>query len=222
MITDLSSMRKRARKPTGVGGPLGTDQDVVDDNAVDEHLNFSYRALLDTYAFREKEIVASVSTEIGRRNYPMPNPHDGLRQIDILHPTSYQHTKLLPMSVARYTDEWNEDDGQLGYPTHYVRENCLYRLWPTPDKVYTLTLRYWGILQDLSTDDQTIEIPNVWLEPIILGATVRIFMFDLGDVQRAEVYQKFQAKLISDIAPIQTKEEEDYHSAGLEVLGREY
>jgi hypothetical protein len=178
-------------------------------------------ALLETHEFREKEVVATLLTAVGRRNYTMPNPHDGLRQIDITHPSSLQHTALLPMTVTEYTSVWNETDSARGYPTHYVRENCLFRLWPTPDAIYTLTVRYWGILQDLTLDTQTIEIPAVWQEPIIYGAIVRLFM-DLGDVDRANAYEKFQAKLVADIIPVKTKEEEDYHQAGLEVLGREY
>lgn len=172
MIIDLTALRKQIRRPLGTGGPDGAFIDEDPNDLIDEWVNYSYRELLHRYPFREEEIVATVPTTRGRRSYPMPNPHDGLRQIDIVHPTSLQHTTLLPMSVTHYTDVWNESESAFAYPTHYVRENCKYYLWPTPDAVYTLTVRYWGILADLSTDNMSIDVPAIWWEPIKLGAGI--------------------------------------------------
>lgn len=221
MIIDLSVLRKQVRKPLGTGGPDGSFIGEDSDDEVDEWINYSYRELLHRYAFREKETVATLVVTIGRRDYPMPNPHDGLRQIDILNPVSLQHTTLLPMSVTKYTDVWNESPTAYAYPTHYVRENCLYYLWPTPDKAYSITVRYWGILADLSTTNLSIDIPDIWNEPIKLGAIARGFR-DHGDYSRANVNDKLQAQMLTNMTTIQTKEEEDYHSAGLEVWGRDY
>lgn len=217
----LSDMRKRIRRPTGTGGPDGSDESIYDDAAIDVFANSSYRALLDSYAFREKEVVATLFTTAGVRNYTMPDPHDGLRGIDIMHPTTLQHTPLDAMSVDEYKQRWNESETAWGYPERYVRESCLFRLWPTPNAIYKLHVRYWGILVDLSQDTQTIEIPSVWEEPIIMGAVHRIFM-DRGNIPLAQAYVQYQKMLIENIVPIQTKEEEDYHRAGVEVLGREY
>lgn len=221
MIIDLSLLRKQVRKPLGTGGPDGSFVGEDTDDEVDEWINYSYRELLHRYMFRERETVATVSTTRGRRSYPMPNPHDGLRQIDIQHPTTLQHTTLLPKVLTDYTSLWNESASAYAYPTHYVRENCRYYLWPTPDDEYLLTVRYWGILSDLSTANMSIDVPDIWWEPIKLGAIVRGFR-DHGDVSRASVYEGMQVGMLSNMTTIQTKEEEDYHSAGLEVWGRDY
>lgn len=221
MIITIDELRADIRRPLGIGGPTGLDTSTRDDDWCDKQANLSYGALLNTYAFREKEVVATMNTVAGIRNYTMPDPHDGLRQIDIMHPETLQHTPLIKMTVRDYTQRWNESTDQQGYPTHYVRESCLFRLWPTPDAVYKLTVRYWGILTDLSDTNTTIDIPQVWWEPIKAGAIYRGWL-DFGDLTRANGYMNYQAKLIEDIAPIETKEEEDYHNAGLEVLGREY
>jgi hypothetical protein len=221
MIQNMADLRKAVRRPLGIGGPLGDDPSVRSDAAIDVWLNESYAALLEKYAFREKEVVATLPTVAGVRNYTMPDPHDGLRQIDILNPVSSQHIPLIKMSVVDYTAKWNESTDQQAFPTNYVRESCLFRLWPTPDAVYTLTVRYWGILADLDNQNNTIDIPNVWTEPIKMGAITRGWM-DLGDLTRAQGYAAWQSKLIEDITPIETKEEEDYHQAGLEVLGLDY
>lgn len=221
MIIDLTALRKQVRRPLGTGGPDGTFIDEDPDDMVDEWVNYSYRELLHRYAFREKEVTALTDTERGKRNYPMPAPHDGLRQIDILHPVSLQHTTLIAMSVTDYTNKWNESESAFSFPTHYVRENCLFRLWPTPDDVYELTVRYWGILLDLQTGHLSIDIPDIWYEPIKLGAIARGFR-EHGDYARANINDKLQAQMLTNMTTIQTKEEEDYHYSGLEVLGREY
>lgn len=221
MIDNLTELRKRIRRPLGTGGPLGEFIDEDPDDLVDEWANKSYRELLHRYAFREKELVGRLTLTAGRRDYPMPNPHDGLRQIDIVHPTSEQHTTLLAMSLTDYTNKWNETTSARGYPTHYVRENCKYYLWPTPDQAYVITLRYWGILADLSTTNLTIDIPDIWWEPIELGAIKRGFQAH-GDYQRASINSKLQAEMLTNMTTIQTREEEDYHVAGLEVIGRDY
>lgn len=221
MIVDLTLFRKQIRRPLGTGGPDGSYIDEDPDDMVDEWANYSYRELNHRYPFREKELVARLTLTVGRRDYPMPNPHDGLRQIDIQQPESLQHTTLLPKSVTDYTNVWNEKTSAYGYPTHYVRENCKYYLWPTPDRAYLITLRYWGILADLSTENMSIDAPDIWWEPIKLGAIKRGFQ-DHGDIARANAYEKMQAGMLSNMTTIQTKEEEDYHSAGLEVWGRDY
>lgn len=217
----MAYTRQRIRLPLGIGGVDGSDQSKMDDLAIDNYANFSYQALLNQYNFREKEITANMDTVAGTRNYTMPDPHDGLRHISIQDPTSLQWTPLDRMSVDDYMSKWNETEDQRGYPTDYVRESCIFRLWPTPDDVYTLQVRYWGILQDLGASNTTINIPSIWWEPIIHGGVVRAAI-DLGMREAADFHNKWQEKLIEDIASIETKEEEDSHRSGLEVLGREY
>ncbi len=221
MIFSMPLLRQRVRRPLGIGGLDGSDQGKYDDDTVDEYLNFSYRALLEEHAFREKEIVATVPTVVGKRNYTMPNPHDGLRQIDILDPVSQEHKRLEPMSVAEYTNRWTEGTDAYAKPERYVRENCLFRLFPTPDAVYTLTVRYWGILADIASNATSIDIPEIWIEPIIYGAVERAG-FDLGNYPAASAASGLQKNRIERIPTIQPKEEEDWHEAGLEVKGREY
>lgn len=217
-VYNITNLRNDIRLTCGIGGPDGSDVTVRSDAAVDLFINFSYMALLEKYAFREKEVVTTLNTIAGVRNHNMPDPHDGLRQIDILDPVSEQHTRLIPMTVHDYTSRWNEADDQQAFPTHYVRESCLFRLWPTPDAVYKLTVRYWGILADLSDQNNTIDVPTIWYEPIKYGAIARCFI-SLKDFENAAQIQQWQTKLIEDIIPIQTKEEEDYHEAGVEVRG---
>lgn len=213
MIFTLDEARELVR------GPTGEDEDTLPDVKCDMFLNLAFRALLDTYAFREKEVTASFSTTIGQTNYEMPDPHDALRQISIYEPNVLQSRRVDPMSVDEYTTKFKDTVDARGFPTHYVRESCLFRLWPTPDAAYNMVIRYWGILVDLSDTKKTIDIPQVWWMPIIQGGIINVFQFKQGDIERAAAYTRFQAKTISDIVPTQVKEEEDYHRAGVQVIG---
>ena len=212
MIFTLDEARVMVREPTG------EDIDSLPNTACDTFLNLSLRALLDTYAFREKEITASFNTGIGQLNYEMPDPHDALRQISIFDPTSFESHRVDPMTVDEWTTKFIETNDARGFPTHYVRESCLFRLYPVPDKAYAMVIKYWGILADLSDTKKTIDIPQVWWLPIIYGGIVNVFSLKQGDIERAAAYTRLQGKVISDIVPTQVKEEEDYHRAGVQVL----
>ena len=123
------------------------------------------------------------------------------------------------MTVDEYKRVWVQTEDAYGFPTRYVRESCLFRLWPTPAGTYDAIIKYWGILADLSNTNQTIDIPQVWWPAILDGAIVNIFKYKQGDAERAAAYTRFQAKVISDIVPTRVKEEEDRHRAGVQVIG---
>jgi hypothetical protein len=200
---------------TALREATGEDEDTLPDATCDVHLNMSLRALLDTYAFREKEVTATFNTGVGQQNYEMPDPYDALRQISIFDSNSNESHRVDPMSVDEWTQKFIDTVDARGFPTRYVRESCLFRLWPVPDQAYRMVIKYWGILADLSNTKQSIDIPAVWWPAILDGGIVNVFKYKQGDVERAAAYTRFQAKVISDIVPTQVKEEEDYHRAGV-------
>jgi hypothetical protein len=194
----------------------GEDLTTLPNAKLDVHLNLSFRALLDTYAFREKEVTATFNTGIGQVNYEMPDPYDALRQISIYENESQFSHNVDPMSVDEYTSKFIDTFDARGFPLRYVRESCLFRLWPTPDRAYKMVIRYWGILADLSDTKRTIDIPQVWWPAILDGGISNVFKYKQGDVERAAAYIRFQSKVISDIVPVQSKEEENHHRAGVQ------
>ena len=206
----ISDAREIVRDATG------EDLISLPDTKLDMQLNMSYRELLDAYSFREKEVTAYFNTAIGQVNYEMPDPHDGLRQLSIYEQDSLVSRNVDPMTPDEYTASYIDTDDARGFPSRYVREGCLFRLWPTPDAVYRMVIRYWGVLADLGNANQTIDIPQTWWPAILEGAIVNVFKFKQGDVERAAAYTRFQASTISKIVPTQAKEEENHHRAGVQ------
>ncbi len=213
-MLDIQQLRDGLRKP------LGVDIDDLPDVDADLLLNTSYWELIDKFNFREKEVTATFPTEIGVIRYNMPEPFEALRQLSILNPDSRKHTTLERMTKYEYENFYVEGEDQYGYPEKYLREGCFARLWPTPDKVYTMTIKYWTTLADLA-NGQDPQIPQAWHEIIKYGAVWRGYI-DLGDFARANQMKTHQISLIDSMAPVEAKEEFDTHTGGVEVIRAPY
>jgi len=210
MGLNVAQMIAKLRKATG------QDSDDLSDVDATLQLNISYWELIDKFPFREKEVRVTFPTVAGIRSYSAPTPFEALRHLAILNPASELHVPLDQMAEDRYEQEYDETSDKRTFPTHYVREGCQMLLFPTPDAAYTITMRYWTTLADLS-NTQNPNIPQSWHELILLGALWREFI-DIGDHQRAASAVKLQERLINTQVPTEAKEEVNNPRAGLEVI----
>lgn|SRR3990167_260358 len=183
-------------------------------------LNQSYWEILDKFPFREKEETATISTVIGQRTYPVPNPFEALQMLSVIDPNNGSSSVLIRAGNYEYESIRETDSGSNGMPTKYYREESKIRLWPIPDNVYTMTIKYWTTLDDLVSGNSPL-IPQSWHEIILYGACWRGFL-ELRDFDAYKEYKQLQVGLITSSVPTEAKEERDSHESGLEVLGREY
>lgn len=217
----LDRMRIRIRKPLGITDP--NDPDLTNDD-IDEYLNMAFWEVQDKFPFREKERSGTFQTIAGTRNYEMPKPFECLRELAVVDPVTGVHTPLIQMTPQEYESVYVDDTidtHSQAVPTHYVREQCFARLWPTPDKIYTIWIRRNIVLQDLSDKNTVQPLPQVWTEILIYGAIWRAFI-DFGDLVRSQKIQAHQITLISSITPVPAKELGDTSMAGVEVMGHTY
>lgn len=217
-VIDIVRMRKAVRKPLGM---LDEDDPDLTNDDVDLYLNRAYWEVQNKFPFREKERTGTFVTQAGVRNYEMPKPFEALQSLSIVDLVSGQHTPLDLMTDDVYESKYVEGENSYGMPEGYMREDCFARLWPTPDKQYTIVLRRKITLTDLSTSNQLTAIAEVWDEILIFGAIWRGFI-DFGDFARANQMKAHQVSLLDTITPTEVKELGDTSRAGLEVLGREY
>lgn len=210
---DLNAMRANVRK--AVGFQDETDPDLLT-TEIDTYLNMAYQEVMDKFPFREKERAGEFETVIGVRNYEIPTPVEAVRQFAVVDPVSLQHMDLDQMDARETEHLYSEDVRARGMPKKYLLENCYVRLWPTPDKVYAIVIRKWTILNDIAASG--IPIPQVWVEILTSGAKYRAFS-DLGDIQRANYWEKYQARKIDTMVPREQKEIVDYQHAGVFVPG---
>jgi hypothetical protein len=216
-MIDLERMTAKVKKPLGIID--GTDNDITSDDVV-EALNISFWEVQDKFYFREKECTGTFPTIIGDRNYEMPQPFDCLRSLAVVDPVTFQHIPIVKMDITETEKIYTDTDAARGMPRKYLRENCYARLWPTPDKIYTIVIRKLKVLADLAGDADEQPLPQVWTEVIIYGAIWRLFL-DIGDIARSNAYRQTQVALMDSIVPVHEKELKDTPYAGLEVAGRD-
>lgn len=219
MPFNLEAMRKKVRKPLGIAT---TDTDLLDAE-IDEYLNLAYWEIQDKFPFREKERTATFVTVAGQRVYNMPEPYEALKSLAIKEAdnVSGQFTKLIRMDTDEYENRYNSDETSRSFPTHYTREDCFFRLWPTPNGVYTMSMKRTITLIDLSDAQTTPEIPRAWWEVIIYGAIWRAFM-DYGDFDRSQAIKAHQIALLNSLVPVESKEEQDSREAAVTVYRPSY
>lgn len=211
-----TQLLSKLRKATGL-----QDQDDMSDADGILILNQSYWELMDKYPFKEKEVRVTFPTVAGVRNYNCPTPFEALRHLAILNPQGEAHTPLDQISEDVYEQEYDASSDNQAIPTKYVREGCQILLFPTPDDAYTITMRYWTTLDNL-TSVTGPNMPQSWHEIILFGAIWRAFIEICGDYVRGMGAKNFQQSLINNAVPVQAKEEENNPRAGLEVIVPSY
>lgn|SRR5207302_5728101 len=185
---------------------------------IDLLLNRSFWEIQYKFPFREKELTATFATVAGTRLYSLPVPFESLRQLSIEDLNDFSHSVLQRTTIYDYESRYinNPSGTEQDKPQFYTREGTGIRLLPTPDKVYTLTIKYQTTLADLSTQNNIPVIPQIWHEVILYGALWRGFL-RLGDYARAQQSRAHQRELMAEIQPVESKEETDTHLGGLDV-----
>jgi hypothetical protein len=125
------------------------------------------------------------------------------------------------MTPEEYESSYHEETYERAIPTRYVRENCMIRLWPTPDDSYVITVKHWKQLADLLNDTDQPGVPRNWHEIVLYGAAWRGFL-ELGDISRANDFTNYQHKLLNSIVPTEQKEQQDFKYAGVQLIRNTY
>ena len=211
-MLSLQNIRDGVRKTTG------EDESDLPNTDLDILINKAFWEISDKLPFRVKQKTVTFDTLQGAATYDVPSNFDALRSISLLTASSFDaHVVLTQMSHQEYEASYIEDSSAQSQPTKYLREaNCI-RLWPTPDGIYTVTLKYDAILADLTDTNNYPPLPQVWGEIIEYGASWRRFR-EFGDYQRLNQNVAIQRSLIASTQSQEAKELKDNKLAGLQVV----
>jgi len=216
----LADLRLGVTRPLGVnvgGTQMPSDQ-------VDLYLNRSFWEIQNKYPLREKQAISTFDTIAGIRNYDMSFPTEAVDHVSITENTSGAgiHTPLEQITRDMYEQQYHDTEDQQGLPIEYLREGCIIRLFPTPDAIYTITIRRLVALSDLSYIKTSSGIPQVWDEIIMMGGLWRACV-DLGDVARANFFKSLQSEMINTIIPTESQEaQSNSQYAHVEAPGYDY
>jgi len=216
----LSVLRDELREHLGYGDEIAdADADRTTgwkDVNVELLLNRAFWEVIDKFPFREKEETTTFVTVVGDSFMTLPTDFNALRKISIQDLTSLEWTPLERMSVDYHERKADSNTSARGKPERYFRDNVGVRLQEIPDDIYTLRIKYWISLADLTSTKTDPEIPQIWHEIILYGGVWRGFI-RLQSFNEAQAMKAHQLSLIDSAVPVEGKEEFDSPMAGVDI-----
>ena len=201
---------------------LGVDIDDYSNVKVDRWLNLAWWELQDKIKLREKEGEASFSTVISQRDYAInstiSSDFENTEHVAILISGTY-----VPLKYTYYDnfmDKRSDDSTARNTPAEYSRLGGDLFLWPTPDAIYTILVKYRRTLLDLSQTNGP-PIPQAWHEFILLGGVMRGFRA-MGEYNRSAAIRLERDSLMVTALETETKEQRDYSMAGIKLIRQRY
>jgi len=147
---------------------------------------------IDNFSFMEA--TASASTVANQQSYTLPSDYK-----DEL------HIWLESGNIKYYLVKWVGSEAERSYtqtdktgrPTNYWIWDNAYWLYPIPDGVYTLKLKYYEYLPDLTdTAVEENDLCKYWADLLIYGATAEGFHYFQQPDKTAEWEQKYNNELV--------------------------
>lgn len=176
-------------------------------------INKSFWEIADKFEFREAEGEYLFNTVAGTRSYSVPGSFDAMQSLSFENPETFIHTPVTPWDKKDYESSYVNKIDNRSSPVHYYREADKLVLFPTPDKVYPMIMKYLKTLDDLISGG-TVSIPRGWDEPILFGASYRCWII-LGNRDTATWFRNQQVNMIESLIPTKAKEELDNRFAGV-------
>lgn len=216
LTLDINQLRTDLR---GICGTTATSSG-FDNDSVDLMLNRSLWAIMNRFPFRETETTKFFQTVVGTPKYQTPTLFEAIRQMSIEDLDSGAHSILNPMTELEYESQFINDTTAYDTPTNYVRFGPCIKLFPTPDDIYTITIKHTITLMDMDDGNASFPLPKNWYEIVLYGGIYRGF-YALRQADNAVKYKTQQDSWIAEAQPIESKEEMDRHTAGVKVRGYE-
>lgn len=193
------------------------DSTDLPDAEADRLLNRAWWSLASQLRFSEKDAVYTFSTVAGTDTYAIPTDSDALQKV-VLQDPAEDHWEPLT-NIADWDMFELKDDQDQTRPTHYSRRGSNFILWPNPDKVYDVRVKYLRTLADIQASGP--DAPQEWHEVILWGGVSRGF-YAIGDWTRGQQAQAQQSLLVQSLDTQETRDHEDRVYSGLRVIRRSY
>lgn len=160
---------------------------------VKDYLNIAQARIARTAEIRDLVTKASVVTVSGTQAYTLPTDFVRLQSL-VDDPNNVQLSIASPKQFDKYPTV-------NGAPYLYALSEQGLLLYPTPDAVYTLTLRYWKDPVDLSADGDISALPIDYHDLMVSFALSRTYRSEDDIVMSQFFYSEFErdlAKLRAD------------------------
>ena len=122
---------------------------------VNQYLNDGYLLICQRVQFYADESAQDFATVAGTTKYPWPANFARLRHLW----DTTRDIRIIPVSLREID---NSGVPGTGPPQYYANDGSNVHLWPTPDAVYNLEMRYWVLPSPLVNDTDVPVIPAHW------------------------------------------------------------
>jgi hypothetical protein len=148
--------------------------------SVKRWLNDAQARVCRQASIRTEQVTEDYSTVSGTNTLALPD--DYARLIDLR--DTDNHNLLTPLELNVYDDL----EPGSGKPSDYVIIGMNIELYPNPDGVYDLTLRYWRLAAAMTVDSDTPEIPSDYHYLLPYWALYRCFSRE-NDIEQATYWK---------------------------------
>lgn len=187
----LSTFRSRIRL-LGDYSNSGVFTDAFLTDQVNEAIG-EYSDLLDSVWEGYRDKTGTVATVASTATVALPADFLKARAVDILIDAS----RYVPLRQLQPGSAYGFD-GTSGRPVGYLHVGANLELFPTPDAVYTIRLRYVPTATVLSADGDSVDIPNGWEGFVIHTALLRLDEREQRDVgERLAIIDRFRQRIIA-------------------------
>lgn len=161
--------------------------------------------------------IVNVTTVTASENIPttsIPNLDiNALQEVKYVDTTVNRKFDLVLISPTK-ADDLKQTLTTNAKPVYYYIEDNAAKLLPIPDQAYTLTLRFQGILKQVTTENLETDmvLPQEVQEALIEGVYSRLLEDDGDERKSEEIYQRF---LKMDLQEAATRNRSNYRKKGL-------
>lgn len=214
MSLSLQTFRDEVRATTGM------DEIDLPDTILDRFLNIAWWELADKVAFKEKEATVDANTVAGTQSYSISGLSSDINSlVSVFIKVEDEWTPVDKRDYDQILDGQNDNVYARGTPDKYSSYGGSIYFSPIPDKAYPFRITYLRTLADIAVAG--VNVPQVWDEYIILGATSRVFRRK-GDYQRSAAVRNERNELTLTAQTVKARETVDYRMVGVRPLRQRY
>jgi hypothetical protein len=147
---------------------------------ITQFINDGYKLVCQRVGWYGNETTDAISTVAGTASYSWPQNFSRMRSLF----DTTRHVELEYVS-QRLIDRSGTSNGA---PVFYAIYAGSITLWPTPDAVYSLEMRYWSLPNDLVNDSDSPNFPATWHKLLWIYATWQCYEAD-DDAQMGQYWQ---------------------------------
>lgn len=131
------------------------------------YLNDAQAFIARRVGFYTDEAILPFATVAGTATYPWPADLARVRELT-------DPTRRVTLTSVTLSDI-DRSQGQSGQPSYYALDGPALNLFPVPDGVYTLELRYWKLPMQLNADADTPNLPESWHRLLWMWAVMECY-----------------------------------------------